>query len=149
MPGMPGAPGFGAAPRAQPPPACQELMGMRDETHKHGKTLEGAIKKKPNPEELCKLFKTFLTAETRFIKGLEERSATCGVPPEIIKQIKGQHAKAAETGKRVCDAAAQGPRPAGPTLSDALGTTPLMPDSSGQKRGGGTFDTLSGSPLAR
>jgi hypothetical protein len=144
---MSGAP-FGATPR-QPPAACQDLLGLRDETHKHGKAIQTAAKKKPGPEELCKLFKTFLAAETKFIKGLEERSATCGVPPDVIKQIKSQHANASETGKKVCELAAQGPRPAGPTLSDALGTTPMVPDSSAQRRGGGTFDTLSGSPLAR
>ena len=56
----------------------------------------------------------------------------------------------AQVGKQVCDAAAQGPRPAGPTLSDALGTTPMVPDSStATKKGQGTFDTLTGSPLAR
>jgi hypothetical protein len=144
---MPGAP-LGAAPR-QPPAACKELLGLRDETHKHGKALQAASKKRPGPEELCKLFKTFLATETKFIKGLEEHTATCGVPPDIIKQIKGQHAKASETGKKICEAAAQGPRPAGPSLSDALGTTPVVPDRSSQGRGGGTFDTLSGSPLAR
>jgi hypothetical protein len=146
MPGMPGTP-FGA-PR-QPPAACQELMAMRDETHKHGRALQAAGKKKTGPEELCKLFKTFLAAETKFIKGLEERNAQCGVPVDVIKQIKGQHANASETGKKICDVAAQGPRPAGPSLSDALGTTPMVPDTSGSRRGGGTFDTLSGSALAR
>jgi hypothetical protein len=122
---------------------------MRDDTQKHGKSLQAAAKKKSGPEELCKLFKTFLAAETKFIKGLEERTAVCGVPAEVIKQIKGNHAKASETGKKVCEAAAQGPRPAGPSLSDALGTTPMVPDASGPRRGAGTFDTLSGSPLAR
>ena len=39
------------------------------------------------------------------------------------------------------------PKPAGPTLSDVLSAP--VPDSRNVKTGRGTFDTLSGSPLAR
>jgi hypothetical protein len=153
MPGMPGSPGmspggFGAP--QQPPPACQQLLANRDETAKHGQAIHAAGQKKVPPEELCKLFKTFLSSEGKMLKGLEQNGATCGVPPEVLKQVKASHEKAAQVGKNVCDAAAQGPRPAGPSLSDALGTTPMMPDSStATKKGQGTFDTLTGSPLAR
>jgi hypothetical protein len=153
MPGMPGSPGmspggFGAPP--QPPPACQQLLANRDETAKHGQAIHAAGQKKVPPEELCKLFKTFLSSEGKMLKGLEQNATTCGVPPEVLKQVKASHEKAAQVGKNICDAAAQGPRPAGPSLSDALGTTPMVPDSStATKKGQGTFDTLTGSPLAR
>jgi hypothetical protein len=148
---MPGAPATGSpfgAPAQGPPPACQQLLGYRDETAKHGQALQAAGKKKAPPEELCKLFKAFTAAEAKFVKGLEDNSATCGVPADVIKQIKLGHSKAMQTSKNVCDAAAQGPRPAGPTLSDALGTTPTVPNAS-TSQGQGTFDTLMGSPLAR
>jgi hypothetical protein len=159
MPGMPGTPGMpGGAPEGQglsgfsapqqPPPACQQLIAYRDETAKHGQALQAAGKKKPPPDEACKLFKAFIGAEAKFLRALEQNSATCGVPAEVINQVKLGHNKASETAKHVCDAAAQGPRPAGPSLSDALGATPTVPDSRGA-RGQGTFDTLVGSPLAR
>jgi hypothetical protein len=156
MPGMPGSPGmspgmpgagFGAP--QEPPAACQQLLTYRDETAKHGQALHNAGQKKVPAEELCKLFKAFLAVEGKMVKGLEDNSATCGVPAEVLKQVKVSHSKAAEVGKQVCDAAAQGPRPAGPSLSDALGTTPLVPDSSTATKKPGTFDTLTGSPLAR
>jgi hypothetical protein len=158
MPGMPGSPGMpGAGPGMgspfgqpqQPPPACQKLLAARDETQKHAQVLQAAGQKKAKPDELCKLFKAYLAAESKLIKGLEEGGATCGVPPEVPKQVKGQHAKASEMGKNICDMAAQGPRQAAPTLSDALGTTPVVPDTTATKRGPGTFDTLEGSPLVR
>jgi hypothetical protein len=152
MPGMPGSPGtpgspFGA-PRQGPPPACQELLSLREETGKHGQALQAAGKKKAPPEQLCKLFKTFIAAESKMLKGLEEHRATCGVPAEVIKQVQAGHNKATQMSKRVCDSAAQGPRPTGPSLSEALGAAPMVPDSSATKRGQ-TFDTLSGSPLVR
>jgi hypothetical protein len=159
MPGMPGSPGmpgmpdaggmpggFGAA-RQAPPPACQKILGYRDETAKAGQALQAAGKKKPSPEELCKLFKTFVAADAKFMKGLEENSATCGVPADVIKQVKLGHDKASETAKRICDVAAQGPQPSGPSLSDALGTTPTVPDTSSKR--GVTFETLTGSPLVQ
>jgi hypothetical protein len=145
-PGMPGA-SFGAP--QEPPAACQQLLSTRDEVGKHGQALQAAGQKKAPPEELCKLFKAFLAAQTKMLKGLQEHSATCGVPAEVIKQVKEGNGKASEVGKKVCDAAAQGPRPAGPSLSDALGTTPMVPDASTTKKGQSTFDTLTGSPLTR
>src|SRR5216683_5833156 len=91
MPGMPGAPGmptspgmpgggFGAAPPPQqqgPPPACQQLLVSRDEVQKHGMALQAAGKKKAGPDVACKLFKSFLAAESKMIKGLEQHSTLC------------------------------------------------------------------------
>jgi hypothetical protein len=156
MPGMPGSPGgmpgggggspFGG-PQQGPPPECQKLLGYRDETQKHGLALQAAGKRKAQPDEVCKLFKAFLAAETKMIKGLEENAAACGVPPDTIKQVKGAHAQASQMGNKVCEVAAQGPRQAGPSLSEALGAPPTVPEM--KKTGPGTFDTLNGNPLQR
>src|SRR5258708_35657223 len=97
------------------------------------------------PEELCKLFKAFLSSEDKMLKGLEEHSATCGVPPEVLKQVKAGHSKASQMSKQICDVPPQGPRQPGPPLSDAPGTTPPVPDPSTSKKGSATFDTLTGS----
>ena len=155
MPGMPGAPGgmpggggFGGAPQQGPPPACRELLAMRDEVQKHGTAIQKANEKKATVQEACKLFKNFLGAEAKFIKSLEDNTLNCGVPPDAIKQAKDGHSKASAVGKQVCDAAAQGPRPAGPSLSDALGAGPVMPEGS-RSSGGGAFDTLNGNVLSR
>ncbi len=164
MPGMPGAPGmpgspgmpgggFGAAPPPQqhqgPPPACQQLLVMRDDVQKHGTALQAAGKKKAGPEVACKLFKSFIAAESKMIKGLEQHSTLCGVPDNVIKQLKAQHAQAEKSSVQVCEAAARGPAPTGPSLSDALGTTPTIPDATEAKKGAGTFETLTGNPLQR
>jgi hypothetical protein len=156
MPGMPGSPGmspgFGAAPQ-QPPPACQNLLTLRDQVQKHGTALQnaGSGKKKPSADEACKLFKVFLSAESKFIKGMEDARGPCGIPAEAITQIKSQHSKTSQVGKNVCDAAARGSQPAGPSFSEALGTTPLGSEEPDRlKRGPGTFDTLTGNnPIGR
>ena len=121
MPGLPGGtpggvPGVGAPPpESGPPPACRELLATRDEVQKHGTAIQKANERKATVQEACKLFRNFLGAEAKFIKSLEENTRTCGVPGDAIKQAKEGHAKASQVGKQVCDAAGQGPRPAGPT----------------------------------
>jgi hypothetical protein len=147
MPGMPGSPGFGA-PAPAPPPQCQQLLKLRDEVSKHGMAIEGANKRKASVQVACRLFKNFLSAELKMIRAVERDGASCGVPANVPQQMKANHAQAAKIGKQVCEAAEQASRPAGPSLSDALGTAPPLPDAN-NKRGAGTFDTLTGNPLAR
>jgi hypothetical protein len=155
MPGMPGGMGgFGAPPPAAgppagPPPACVQLMSMRDETQKNAAAIAAASKRKAEPPEACKLFKVFLAGEAKFIQSLADNSATCGVPPQAIKSYQEGHGKAAQIGKQVCEAA-EHPRQSGPSLSDALNSTTIIPDAGNTKQGrGGTFDTLQGNPLVR
>src|SRR5262245_24037920 len=83
--GMPGgAPGgFGGPPQQGPPPACKDLLALRDETQKHGIAIQKANEKKATVQEACKLFKSYLAAESKFLKGLEDNSRTCGVPGEV------------------------------------------------------------------
>ena len=147
MPGMPGAagPGFGGPP-AGPPPACQQLLALRDETQKNANAIQKASEKKAGPDVACKLFKTFLASEAKMIQGIETNAQLCGVPPDMPKQMKAGHAKAQQIGNQVCEAAARGPA-AAPSLSDALGVTPTVPNAQGKP--GGPFDTLTGNALAR
>jgi hypothetical protein len=154
MPGMPGSPGFGGAPLQQqgPPPQCQQLLTLRDDTQKNASLIQAANQRHAPAAEACKLFKNFIAAENRLIKAITDNGASCGVPPEVPAQMKVGHNKAQVVAKQVCDAAAQGPRPTGPSLSDAFGTTPAAPSTvapSISKNGGGPFDTLSGNALAR
>src|SRR5258708_4550893 len=79
--GVPGGGGFGGPP-AGPPPACRELMSMRDEVQKYGTAIQKANERKATVQEACKLFKSFLAAESKFIKSLEENTRTCGVPSD-------------------------------------------------------------------
>ena len=146
LPGSPGGPGFGAPPPA-PPPHCQELLTLRDGVQKHGTALQAANKRKAPVQEACRLFKNFISAEAKMIRAVEKNGPSCGLPADVASQIKANHAQSSKVAKQVCDAAAQGGRPPGPSLSDALGASPPIPDSS--KRGAGTFETLTGNPLAK
>ena len=145
MPGVPGGGGFG--PPQAPPPQCQELLSIRESLQKHGQAIEAANQKKADVKVACRLFRNYLSTEARMIKALDTNGPSCGVPPQINQQVRESHARASKIGKQVCDAAAHGPAQAGPSLSDALGASPPLPDSS--KKGAGTFETLTGNPFAK
>jgi len=136
--GMPGGGGGFGAPSA-PPPACQNLLTLRDETQKTAGAINAAGERKATPVEACKLFKTFLAAESKMIKAVKDSGPQCGLPPDVAKNLEAGHSKAQQIANQVCEAAARGP--VGPSLSDALGVSPTLPSG---KTGFGTFDTLTG-----
>lgn len=137
---------FPPAPGAQQGPPCAAEFGkLRDEAASKASLIREASKRKAPPAEACKLFTAFSSAEEKMLKYAETNSVWCGIPPQIITQIKQSHAKTAEFRTRICQVAAAPPRPRGPTLSDAL-TAPVT-DAGNIKTGRGTFDTLTGTPL--
>jgi len=150
---FPAAPGQAGRtpPRATgfPPPGggtnvCEQFPPIRDQTEKDGGAIKAASDRKAAREEICALFTKFVASETRMVKFLETNQAACGVPPDAIKHVKAQQVKSQQIRKQVCSA---GPAARGPSLSDAL-SGPALPDEA-PKPGRGTFDTLTGSPLAR
>jgi hypothetical protein len=131
----------------QMPPCLAEFAKLRDDVQHKASAIQQAGKKKVPPKEACKLFNVFTAAEAKMLKYVTENATFCGIPPQVIEQIKTGHARSTEMRTKICRVAEAPPRPTGPSLSDAL-TAPI-PNSSNVKTGrGGTFDTLTGSPLA-
>jgi hypothetical protein len=122
---------------------------LRDQVQKDAGAIQAANQKHATAVEACKLFKVFLATESKMISAIETNGPTCGLPPEVSKQVREGHGKASQIAKQICDAAAMGPRQAGPSLSDALGSTPTVPDATNTKTGKGTYDTLTGNALAK
>jgi len=148
--GLGGAGGFGPPQQQQQMPPCMVEFGkLRDDAAKKAQAIQRASqgKEKISPKEACHLFNVFSGAEERMLKYMVTNKTTCGVPDEVIKQIRQDHARTTDIRGKVCKAAEAPPRPAGPTLSDTL-TAPI-PDAKNIRSGGGTFDTLTGNPLGR
>ena len=149
--------GFGPAPAppsqgGAPPQECmKEFLPLREDAEKKGKQLKAASDKHAGPDEACKLLKSFGAAESKMISYVEGHSTKCGIPPQVAEQLKGSHKNTEGMVQKVCgmaqQAAARGP--SGPSLSDLLGTSTAMPESTPTKKGGSTFDTLNGNVLAR
>ena len=132
----------------QQPPCVAKYVELRSAAEVKARAIEaaGKRKQKPTAQEACRLFNAFSAAEAKLVKYASENGTWCGIPPNVVTQMKQSHARLTVTRTRICQAAAaQLARPRGPTLSDALGGP--APDASNIKTGRGTFDTLTGSPL--
>jgi hypothetical protein len=136
-----------AAPQGEPPPCVKEFLSLRNDAAQKASAIRAASARHAPANEACALFNAFSTAETKMIKYAEDNAVWCGIPPQVLDGIRKEHVRTTEIRTTVCQAAASPARSAAPTLSDALGTP--IPDSNNIKTGRGTYDTLTGTPLAK
>ncbi|MBR0777714.1 hypothetical protein JQ625_23005 [Bradyrhizobium diazoefficiens] len=148
-----GAGAFSAAPPTQAG-AGEECMKafipLREEAEKRGKLIKAASDRHASPDEACKLIKNFSAAESKMLKYVETHAAKCGIPAQIGEQMKAGHKNTEGMQAKVCNVAQQmqQQRPAGPSLSEVLGSG-SAPEANAGKKGGSTFDTLNGNVLTR
>jgi hypothetical protein len=132
----------------QAPPCFVEFSKMRNDTEKKAIAIRTANERKADAKVACGLFNAFTAAEGKMLKYAVDNATWCGIPPQVIEQIKKGHAQAMALRGRICQAAANAANqvaPRAPSLSDALGAP--IPDSDNIKTGRGTYDTLTGTPL--
>jgi hypothetical protein len=141
---MPGMPGMQAAPPAGASP-CEGFQPLRDDAQKKGAAIGAAQKRHADRQEMCKLLTAFSAAELKAALFLEKNKTWCGVPEQAVTSAKETHVKTEHFREVVC---APAPQPKMPTLSDAIGA-PALDTAKNTKTGGGTFDTLTGNPLAK
>lgn len=137
---------IGSSAHAQMPAQCNDFMKLRADAQQKGAAIGVAEKRHVDRKELCTTVSTFSVAEAKALKFLQDNATWCGVPPEAIKMASQAHDKTLQFRKVVCTEA---PAPHKPTLSDALGTPELDTAKNTKTGKGGTFDTLTGNPLAR
>ena len=121
---------------------------LREDVEKGAAVIRAASARKASREEVCPIFKVFAVKEAKMIAFLETNQKLCGVPPNVITQVKTNHAATIRIRNTVCSAAPAGPG-AAPTLSDALGGPIIADDQSAKLPGRGTFDTLTGNALQK
>jgi hypothetical protein len=134
----------GTALAQQMPPCANDIIPLRQQIEKDGLAVKAAIEKKDRAE-ICNSLKRFTATEAKFVKYMEENQAWCSIPPDVIPQLKKNQGHAIKLRGQACaagPAAAQPAIPAGPGLSDALGTS--RAPTGKPKSGTGTFDTLTG-----
>ena len=145
---------LGAPPQAGggPSEACMKnFVPLREEAEKRGKLIKAASDRHAQPDEACKLIESYSSAELKMMEYVKANSTKCGIPPQISEQMKKGHAGTEAMIKKVCGMAqAQNQRgPAGPSLSEVLGSAAVLPEATPTKKGGSAFDTLNGNVLAR
>jgi len=118
-----------------PSEACMKnFMPLREEAEKRGKLIKVASEHHASPEEACKLIENFSQAEIRMMRYVEANATKCGIPPQIHAQLEKGHSNTEMMQKKVCTMAQQ--RPAGPSLSEALGSAVALPEATPKKKGG-------------
>jgi hypothetical protein len=150
-----GGAGFGPPPAAGPSQAAgeacmKEFMPLREEAEKRGKMIKAASDRHAGPDEACKLIKNYSQAEVKMLNYVQSHQAKCGIPPQIGDQLKAGHKNTEALEVKVCNVAQQMQQrgPAGPSLSEVLGSATAVPEVTAAKKGGSTFDTLNGNVLA-
>jgi hypothetical protein len=148
--GPPMGGGFGGPPTAVQQECMTQFTSLRSEVEKRGMAARAGGEKKVSREEMCHLVTAYSAAEVKWVKFAEGNMSKCGIPKEIVTQLKSVHAKTADGQKKLCAAGPAGGPAAAPTLSDALGTATLPTREPDKKRKpGGTMDTLTGNPLGQ
>ena len=129
----------------------KEFMPLREDAEKRGKMIKAASDRHAGPDEACKLIKNYSQAEAKMLKYVETHASKCGIPPQIGDQIKAGHKNTEALEAKVCNVAQQMQQrgPAGPSLSEVLGSATAVPEATAAKKGGSTFDTLNGNALTR
>lgn len=144
----------GPAPPSQsgPPDECMKgFVPLREDAEKRGKLIKAASDRHAPPDEACKLITGFGQSEVKMIKYVESHAAKCGIPAQVTEQLKNGHKNTENMQQKVCQVAQQQTQrgPAGPSLSDVLGSSAALPEATATKKGGSTFDTLNGNVLTR
>jgi hypothetical protein len=144
-----GAAGIGTASAQMVPGGaaspCDGFIPLRNAAQQSGMAIAAAEKRHAPPKELCSVVSRFYVAEAAALKFLEGNKTWCGVPDAAIASAKETHAKTLKFRDMVCNPTAQ---THAPTLSDALGT-PTLDTAKNTKTNTGTFNTLTGNPLAK
>ena len=148
MGGAMGGPPGGGGGGGSSPPCVTEFGKMREDVQKKGAAAKQASEKHVPREELCKLITAYGAAEQKWLKFTEQGVSACGIPPEIVNQLKQVHARTEQAREKIC--AAGGPANAGmaaPSLAEALGTS--RPTLETKRTGSNMFDTLTGNAIQK
>lgn len=131
-------------------PCEKDIVSLRQAIERDGNIVKTSIQKKADRTIVCGNLKKFAVTEAKFVTFLTKNQQWCGVPPQIIDQLKKNHGHTLKLRGQACATGpAQAQRPQGSGLSEALGTTRAIGPSAGSAGNAGAFGTLSGNALAR
>jgi hypothetical protein len=129
----------------QMPAVCNNFVKLKDDAAKDADVIQKIGQSHGDRKTMCGAVTRFVSAESLVVKFLEDNKTACSIPEQAITTSKTSHERSVKFRDTVC---AEAPQPKAPSLSDALGT-PTLDTAKNTKTGKGTFDTLTGNPLAK
>ena len=125
-----------------------EFSKLRGEVEKAGKVAKAINERKGSREEFCKAITGVHSAQAKWTKYTQDHAKQCGIPGEVITQLKAGQANLAKVRTNVCSGGgAAGGAPAAPSLSEALGTSRMPVTDEAPRKRGGSLDTLTGQSI--
>ncbi len=101
-------------------PCMAEFIKLREDVEKKGMAAKVAGQKKVGREEMCKYVTTYAEAEATWVRFTESNVQTCGIPSQIVIQLKQVHANTEQTKQKICTAGPAGGAAPGPVMDDRL-----------------------------
>jgi len=156
MTAAPPPPMMGGGFGPPPPPGAQgnnpcivQFTQLRGDVEKAGKVAKAVNDKHGSREEFCKAFTNLHAAQAKWASYTQKNAKNCGIPPDVIKQLKLGEANLNKMRTNVCNGGGAAAAAAAPSLAEALGTAtlPVREGNEVAKKRGGTLDTLTGEPI--
>jgi hypothetical protein len=79
-----------------------EFAKLREDVQMIGLAAKAAGQRKVGREEMCKHITAFSAAELKWVKYSEANVQTCGIPAEVVQQLKQVHDNTEQTRKKIC-----------------------------------------------
>ncbi len=96
-----------AAPAAAQANECEKLAKLFENRAKTMQQLEGFKKKPPTADQACAIFGRLKDQNAAAMAEVERNGDWCHVPPDVLPNLKAQHAQIEDTRKGACTAAVQ------------------------------------------
>ena len=100
------------------PPCMAEFAKLRDDVQKRGQAAKAAGERKVSREEMCKHITAYSAAELKWVKFTESNVAKCGIPVQVVNQLKEVHGRTEQAREKICAGGL-------PSLTDTPGTDKL------------------------
>jgi hypothetical protein len=138
--------GMGGTPRENP--CMTEFTKLRGNVEQAGKVAKVINDRKGTREEFCKAITNLSGAQAKWVKYTTDHAKNCGIPPDVVSQLKAGATHLAKLKTNVCNGGgATAGAPPAPSLSEALGTATMPTTDDAPRRRGGTLDTLTGATI--
>jgi hypothetical protein len=105
-----GAPTPGMSPMTRVPrptggeasPCMADFARLREDVDRQGMAAKAARQRHVGREEMCKYIAAFAAAQTRWVEFTEAGVQSCGIPVQILSQLKRLHASTEQTREKTC-----------------------------------------------
>src|SRR5262245_9890611 len=91
-----------AWPSNPPPPCMAEFAKLREDVQKRGLAAKAAGQRKASREEMCKHITAYSAVELKWVKYTDANVTSCGIPTEVVQQLKQVHSNTEQTKEKLC-----------------------------------------------